>query len=115
MFMNWNFIRIVTLSKHRMTGFSDRINYLCNIFGVDRVAMFLGQDAIDVSKWANSETLDKAPTRISYTYFLHKNPEFNEEWLEEGTGDVFKNGSEEYNIMAIREREYKDKIQALTQ
>ena len=71
------------------TSFPDRISLLNHEFGYKNVALYLGQDETDILKWANSDTLLEAPTKIDYTYFLHKYPNFNKQWLEEGIGSPY--------------------------
>ena len=88
--------------------FSDRINYLVNLFLTsEKVAFYLNQDPTDVSAWSNSVTLIEPPVRIDYTYFLAKNNEFNALWLEKGIGDIYKSGTVEENEARIKGREKK--------
>lgn len=98
----------ITMMKN--VTFSDRILRLVEIYGIDALAFYLHQDAPTIGKWSNSETLVEAPVNIDYTYFLYKNPEFNELWLKEGMGDVFKNGTYDENVKTIKEREFKKKL-----
>lgn len=90
--------------------FCDRINYLANLFGCDELAFYLSQDVVDVMRWSNSVTLVDAPVMIDYTYFLHKNPEFNRDWLKQGIGDRFFSGTIEENEKIIKDREIQKKV-----
>ena len=90
--------------------FSDRINYLANIFGVDELAFCLNQNSTEVGKWSNSATLVESPVRIDYTYLSHKYPQFRSEWLQNGEGEIFNSGSEEENVKKIKERESKKNV-----
>lgn len=90
--------------------FSDRICYLVSLFGGDELAEYLGQDAVEVLKWANSETLADAPTRIDYSYFLAKNGEFSRDWIEQGIGDRYVSGTTEENEASIRDRQFQKKL-----
>lgn len=98
---------ITTLDFKR---FSDRINYLANIFGDKELAFYLGVDDKDVAMWSNSMTLIEAPAHINYTYFTAKYPQFRSEWLENGEGEIFKTGSVEENEKLIRACESKKKV-----
>lgn len=88
--------------------FSDRIHYLANIFGIDRLAeLIYGADAINVGEWSNKLTIENVPYGVSFAPLLHYYPEFNKQWLEDGFGQIFVNGTEEDNIKSIQNKEGK--------
>lgn len=91
--------------------FNNRISKLIMIFGLDGLAYYLSQDASDIAKWSNSETLTEAPAHINYSFLLHHYPNFNEQWLTEGIGDMFISGTEEENIKDIQAKEFKKKLE----
>lgn len=90
--------------------FSDRINYLANLFGSKELAFVLSQNEEDVEKWSNSATLVESPVRIDYTYLTHKYPQFRSEWLQNGEGEIFNSGSEEENVKKIKARVSMNKV-----
>lgn len=91
--------------------FNNRISKLIMIFDVDRLAYYLSQDASDIAKWSNSETLTETPAHINYSFLLHHYPAFNEQWLTKGIGDMFNSGTEEENIKDIQAKEFKKKLE----
>ena len=91
--------------------FNNRISKLIMIFDVDRLAYYLSQDASDIAKWSNSDTLIEAPAHINYSFLLHHYPVFNEQWLTKGIGDMFNSGTEEENIKDIQAKEFKKKLE----
>lgn len=90
--------------------FSDRINYLANLFGSKELAFVLSQNEEDVEMWSNSATLVESPVRIDYTYLTHKYPQFRSEWLQNGEGEIFNSGSEEENVKKIKARVSMNKV-----
>lgn len=91
--------------------FYNRISKLIMIFGLDGLAYYLSQDALDIAKWSNSETLTETPAHINYSFLLHHYPAFNEQWLTKGIGDMFISGTEEENIKDIQAKEFKKKLE----
>lgn len=80
---------------------------LVDIFqDVDVLAKYLSQDPVDILRWANSETLSEPPVWIDYTYLLFKHPEFNQEWLEDGTGEIYLDANEEKHTKEIRDEKF---------
>lgn len=90
--------------------FSDRINYLANLFGSKELAFVLRQNEDDVDSWSNSATLVEPPVRVDYTYLTHQYPQFRSEWLQNGEGEIFNSGSEEENVKKIKERVSKKNV-----
>lgn len=85
--------------------FCDRIQYLANVFtSSDILAEYLGEDKIEVAKWANSVTLINPLVRIDYACLLSHFPEFNPQWLEKGIGNIYKNGTNEENEAKIKKQ-----------
>lgn len=110
---------IFTLKKIRrvMKGqqtFNERITELVDIFGVKRLANYLGNDvdAALIDSWYDNDTLTEtqAPYYVNFTALLFYYPQFNERWLKEGLSDMFTSGTKEENIKEIKNEEFKKKL-----
>lgn len=94
--------------------FNERITELVDIFGVKRLANYLGNDvdAALIDSWYDNDTLTEtqAPYYVNFTALLFYYPQFNERWLKEGLSDMFTSGTKEENIKEIKNEEFKKKL-----